>query len=198
LGRGKPGWLQPFLLWSSRGMLAAGVALLSLVAAATLQAKLYQGHAKQLLQDEIQRAIVSKVVRLNTQTKEDDVLGRLDIPRIGVSVAVLQGTGSRTLRLGVGHIESTSFPWDSGNIGIAGHRDTFFRPLRDIRKRDEIQLQTAEGLFRYQVDWIRVVTPDDVSVLAPSTESVLTLVTCYPFQFLGAAPKRLIVRAHRY
>jgi len=179
-------------------MLAAGVALLSLVAAATLQAKLYQGHAKQLLQDEIQRAIVSKVTRLNTQTKEDDVLGRLDIPRIGVSVAVLQGTGSRTLRLGVGHIESTSFPWDSGNIGIAGHRDTFFRPLRDIRKRDEIQLQTAEGLFHYQVDWIKVVTPDDVSVLAPSTESVLTLVTCYPFQFLGAAPKRLIVRAHRY
>lgn len=198
MGRGKPGWLQPFLLWSSRGMLAAGVALLSLVAAATLQAKLYQGHAKQLLQDEIQRAIVSKVVRPNAQIKADDVLGRLDIPRIGVSVAVLQGTGSRTLRLGVGHIESTSFPWDSGNIGIAGHRDTFFRPLRDIRKRDEIQLQTAEGLFHYQVDWIKVVTPDDVSVLAPSTESVLTLVTCYPFQFLGAAPKRLIVRAHRY
>jgi sortase A len=198
LGRGKPGWLQPFLLWSSRGMLTAGVALLSLIAAATLQAKLYQGHAKELLRNEIWRARVSKVVGLNAQIKEDDVLGRLDIPRIGVSVAVLQGTGFRTLRLGVGHIESTSFPWDFGNVGIAGHRDTFFRALRDIRKHDEIQLETAVGLFHYQVDWIRVVTPDDVAVLAPSTESALTLVTCYPFQFLGAAPKRLIVRAHRY
>ena len=198
LGRGKPGWLQPFLLWSSRGLLAAGVAVLSLVAAATLQAKLYQGHAKQLLQDEIQKAIVSKGVRLNTEIKEGDVLGRLDIPRIGVSVAVFQGTGSRTLRLGVGHIESTSLPWDSGNIGIAGHRDTFFRALKDIRKHDEIQLETAAGLFHYQVDWTKVVAPDDVGVLAPSTESALTLVTCYPFQFLGAAPKRFIVRAHRY
>jgi sortase A len=179
-------------------MLAAGVALLSLVAAATLQAKLYQGHAKELLRNQIQRAIVSKVVGLNAQIKEDDVLGRLDIPRIGISVAVSQGTGSRTLRLGVGHIESTSFPWDSGNVGIAGHRDTFFHALRDIRKHDEIQLQTAAGLFHYQVDWIKVVTPDDVGVLASSTESALTLVTCYPFQFFGAAPKRFIVRAHRY
>ena len=179
-------------------MLAAGVALLSLVAAATLQAKLYQGHAKELLRNEIQTAIVSKVVGLNAQIKEDDVLGRLDIPRIGISVAVLQGTGSRTLRLGVGHIESTSFPGDSGNVGIAGHRDTFFRALRDIRKHDEIQLQTATRLFHYQVDWIKVVTPGDVSVLAPSTESALTLVTCYPFQFVGAAPQRFIVRAHKY
>jgi len=179
-------------------MFAAGVALLSLVAAATLQAKLYQGYAKQLLQNEIQRTTVSKVVALNAQIKEDDVLGRLDIPRIGISVAVLQGTGSRTLRLGVGHIESTSFPGNTGNVGIAGHRDTFFRALRDIRKHDEIQLQTATGLFHYQVDWIKVVTPGDLSVLAPSTESALTLVTCYPFQFLGAAPKRFIVRAHKY
>ena len=179
-------------------MFAVGLVLLCLVGAATLQAKLYQRHAKQLLQSELQRASVSKVVHPHAQIKENDVLGRLDIPRVGVSVAVLQGTGSRTLRLGTGHIESTSFPEDSGNVGIAGHRDTFFRALRDIRKNDEIQLQTATGLFHYRVDWIRVVTPDDVSVLAPSAEAALTLVTCYPFQFLGAAPKRFIVRAHQY
>ncbi len=179
-------------------MFAVGLALLCLVGAATLQAEFYQGHAKQLLQREIQRATVSNVVHPNAQIKENDVLGRLDIPRVGVSVAVLQGTGSRTLRLGAGHIESTSLPGDSGNVGIAGHRDTFFRALRDVRKHDEIQLQTATGLFHYQVDWIEVVAPDDVSVLAPTTEAALTLVTCYPFQFLGAAPKRFIVRAHRY
>lgn len=179
-------------------MLVAGIALLSLMAAATLQAKLYQGHAKHLLQSEIQRARESKISRSSTKVKEGDVFGRLDIPRIGVSVAVIEGTGSRTLRLGVGHIESTSLPWEAGNSGIAGHRDTFFRALRDIRRNDEIQLQTATGLFHYQVDWMKVVTPDDVSVLAPSTEAALTLVTCYPFQFLGTAPKRFIVRAHKY
>ena len=198
MGNCKSGRLQPFLLWSSRGMLAAGLVLLSLVGAATLQGMLYQGHAKQLLQSEIQRAKESQVVRPNVQIKEGDVLGRMDIPRIGVSVAVLQGTRSRTLRLGAGHIESTALPWDSGNVGIAGHRDTFFRALRDIRKHDDIQFQTATALFHYQVDWIKVVTPDDVSVLAPSTEAALTLVTCYPFRFLGSAPKRFIVRAHKY
>lgn len=194
----KPNWLQPLLLWSSRGLLAAGIALGSLIAAATLQAKLYQGHAKHILQSEIQRASESKASLPNPKVEEGDVLGRLDIPRIGVSVAVLQGTGSRTLRLGAGHIEGTSLPGEAGNSGIAGHRDTFFRALRGIRRYDEIQLQTATGLFHYQVDWTKVVTSDDVGVIAPSSEAALTLVTCYPFQFLGAAPKRFIVRAHKY
>ena len=100
------------------------------------------------------------------------------------------------LRLGTGHIEGTPLPGDAGNSGIAGHRDTFFRGLKDIRKNDEIQFQTATGLFRYAVDWVKVVAPDDLSVLAPSTESSLTLVTCYPFYFVGPAPKRFVVRAH--
>jgi sortase A len=101
------------------------------------------------------------------------------------------------LRLGAGHIESTPLPGEAGNSGIAGHRDTFFRELKDIQSNDEIQIQTATGLFRYEVDWVRVVTPDDISVLAPSTDSVLTLVTCYPFYFVGPAPKRFVVRAHK-
>ena len=179
-------------------MFVAGIVLLSLVGAATLQAKLYQDRAKQVLQNEIMGASADKTILPAAQIKENDVLGRLDIPRIGLSVAVLQGTGSRTLRLGAGHVENTSLPGQSGNVGIAGHRDTFFRPLREIRKNDRIQLQTATGLFQYQVDWMKVVSPDDVSVLAASGESALTLVTCYPFQFIGAAPKRFIVRAHRY
>ena len=179
-------------------MFAAGIVLLSLVAAVTLQAKLHQGSAKHLLQSEIRRASAGKILLRPAQIKENDVLGRLDIPRIGVSVAILQGTGSRTLRLGAGHIENTPLPGQFGNVGIAAHRDTFFRPLRDIRKNDRIQVQTAMGLFQYDVEWTKVVSPDDVIVLAPSGESALTLVTCYPFQFLGAAPKRFIVRAYRY
>jgi sortase A len=179
-------------------MLAAGLALLSLVAVVTVQARFYQAEAKHLLEHEIQAARASKIPRPKAPLKEGEVLGRLDIPRLGVSVAVLQGTSSRILRLGTGHIESTSLPGEGGNSGIAGHRDTFFRALRSIHMDDEIQLQTPTGLFHYEVDWAKVVTPDDISVLAPSTESALTLVTCYPFQFLGAAPKRFIVRAHSY
>jgi sortase A len=103
------------------------------------------------------------------------------------------------LRLGAGHIEGTALPGETGNSGIAGHRDTFFRELKDIQRNDEIQIQTATGLFRYQVDWMRVVEPGDTTVLEPSyKESTVTLVTCYPFYFVGSAPKRVVVRAHRH
>ncbi len=105
-----------------------------------------------------------------------------------MSVAVLQGAGSRTLRLGAGHIAGTPLPGEPGNSGIAGHRDTFFRELKDIRANDEIQLQTAHGILHYEVDWVKVVGPDDISVLAPATESMLTLVTCYPFYFVVRRP----------
>ena len=128
-------------------------------------------------------------IRPKAAIKKGDLLGRLDIPRLNLSVAVLQGTSSRMLRLGTGHIENTPLPGEPGNSGIAGHRDTFFRGLKDVRAHDEIQFQTATGLLRYQVDWVKVVAPDDVSVLAPSTESALTLVTCYPFYFVGPSPQ---------
>lgn len=99
----------------------------------------------------------------------------------------------------VRHIEGTALPGETGNSGIAGHRDTFFRELKDIQRNDEIQIQTATGLFRYQVDWMRVVEPGDTTVLEPSyKESTVTLVTCYPFYFVGSAPKRVVVRAHRH
>ena len=125
------------------------------------------------------------------------MLGRIDIPRLGVSVAVLQGATSQTLRLGVGHIKGTALPGKQGNIGIAGHRDTYFRALKDIRRDDEIQLQSADGITRYEVDSIQITSPSDVGVLALTAEPSLTLVTCYPFYYIGAAPKRFIVHAHR-
>ena len=98
------------------------------------------------------------------------------------------------LRLGAGHIEGTLFPGETGNSRIAGHRDTFFRELKEIRENDEIQLQTAKDLFHYRVDWVKVVYPDDITVLEASTlGSALTLVTCYPFYFVGSALKRFVV-----
>lgn len=123
--------------------------------------------------------------------------GRIDIPRLGMSVIVVEGARSRDLLVGAGHIPGTAFPHDSGNVGIAGHRDTFFRELRNIRHGDRVTIQTAQGAYLYVVQWTRVVKPTQVDVLRSSGERTLTLVTCYPFSYIGHAPKRFIVRARQ-
>jgi sortase A len=183
--------------WSRRLLLLTGIAALSYVGLTLLDARLYQASAKHTLETEIRTLKQAGPLQPTPPVNPGDVLGRIDIPRLGMSFAVLQGTSSRTLRLGAGHVEGTALPGEPGNSAVAGHRDTFFRGLRNIRAEDEIQLQTATGLFHYQVDWVKVVKPDDLSVLAPSTDSVLTLVSCYPFYFVGPAPDRFIVRAHK-
>jgi len=128
---------------------------------------------------------------------EGDLIGRIKIRRIGVSALILQGVGNQTLRRGVGHVPGTPLPERGGNVGLAGHRDSFFRGLKDIRKDDTIELTTLDGTFEYQVDWTEVVSPEDTGVLADEGAPALTLVTCYPFHYVGSAPKRFIVRAHR-
>jgi sortase A len=122
-------------------------------------------------------------------------LGVLKIPSIELEVPVLEGTDDLTLNRGVGHIEGTSAPGDGGNIGIAGHRDGFFRGLKDVHLGDTMDLYTEKGNSRYVVDEIGIVVPENVSVLAPRPKPALTLVTCYPFYFVGSAPLRYIVRA---
>jgi sortase A len=189
---------QTLLRWSQRILFITGILALCYVSFTMIDAGLYQETAKRFLESQIQLEKEPPEIQPKPAIKPGDVLGRLDIPRLGLSVAVLQGTGSRMLRLGTGHIEGTPLPGEAGNSGIAGHRDTFFRALRNIRDNDEIQFQTATGLSRYAVDWVKVVAPDDLSVLAPSSESALTLVTCYPFYFVGPAPERFIVRARKY
>jgi len=128
---------------------------------------------------------------------EGDLIGRIEIPRIGVSAIVLHGIGNTTLRHGVGHIPGTPLPERGGNVGLAAHRDSFFRGLKDIRKDDIIELTTLDGSFRYQVEWTKIVPPQETAVLADEGSPALTLVTCYPFYYVGTAPKRFIVRAHR-
>lgn len=124
-------------------------------------------------------------------------LGRIEISAIGLAAIIMEGTDARTLRRAVGHIPGTALPGQQGNVAITGHRDTFFRPLLNIRKDDEIRLTTLSGSYRYLVDSIKVVEPEDTEVLDNSDDAILTLVTCYPFYFVGPAPKRFIVRAHR-
>jgi sortase A len=108
---------------------------------------------------------------------------------------VLEGDGPRSLRVGLGHIPGTSNPGQPGNIGIAGHRDTFFRSLRRIDKGDEIIMETAAKTYRYRVSAIEIVEPQNVGVLSAENKDELTLVTCYPFSYIGSAPKRFVVHA---
>jgi sortase A len=129
------------------------------------------------------------------QPPEGATIGRLEIPRLHVSAIVRAGSDSRTLRLAVGHIPGTALPGDDGNVGLAGHRDTFFQRLRDIRADDEIVVTTPTGVFRYRVERTDIVQPSDVWVLDPTPRPTLTLVTCYPFSYVGSAPQRFIVRA---
>ncbi len=127
--------------------------------------------------------------------KPDESLAVLRIPALHLEVPVLEGTDEVTLNRGAGRIAGTSLPGQGGNIGIAGHRDGFFRRLKDIRTGDAIELVTISGTDVFVVDRIRITNPDDVSVLRPRTKQSLTLVTCYPFYFVGPAPSRYVVEA---
>jgi sortase A len=125
------------------------------------------------------------------------VIGKLEISRINVSAIVVEGADSRDLAHAVGHISGTALPGEHGNLGIAGHRDTFFRPLRDIRRGDNIVLHTLRGDYSYRVASTSVVRPDEIHVLDSTGRDTMTLVTCFPFYYVGPAPERFIVRAER-
>jgi LPXTG-site transpeptidase (sortase) family protein len=128
---------------------------------------------------------------------EGGVIGEMEVPRLRLKVIVVQGDSPAALRRAVGHIRETALPGEAGNVALAGHRDTFFRPLRNIRSGDAITFKTLDGEFRYQVESTAVVPPSDVSVLQPSGERMLTLITCFPFYYVGTAPNRFIVRARQ-
>ncbi len=124
------------------------------------------------------------------------VLGRIEIPRLGIRAMVREGMDDETLKVAVGHIPGTARPGEGGNIGLAAHRDTFFRALRRVRKGDLMRLTTLEGSETYRVASATVVDPGRVDVLEGADGmKALTLVTCFPFDWIGAAPKRFVVSA---
>lgn len=206
-----------FLGWSRNLFIAIGVLALSYVGFALLDARLYQAYQtwrferaarkmetpigsaehvpQQILPADFEAA--DHTEGPDTASRAGSPLGRIEISSIGLAAIILEGTDDRTLRRAVGHVPGTALPGRSGNVAIAGHRDTFFRPLRNIRKDDEITLATLNGSYLYRVDSTRVVEPEDTDVLNASDDAILTLVTCYPFNFVGSAPKRFIVRARR-
>lgn len=189
--------------------LLVALVLLGYVGYSLADAELYQAYASWRLDRKLRMpkpspstpasALASEPERVVTgpPPPAGSAVGRISIPRLGLAVNILEGTDAKSLRRGAGHITGTALPGEHGNVGIAGHRDTFFRDLRTVREDDDIELETPSGTYHYKVDSIRIVAPEDTSVLQYNGDSVLTLVTCHPFNFIGPAPDRFIVRAHR-
>ena len=129
------------------------------------------------------------------EAEKSGLIGRIEIPRVGLSAMVVEGTGVRRLQLGVGHVRSTAFPGERDNVALAGHRDTHFRKLRKVERGDLIRMRTPDGVFDYRIDSILIVRPDRADLVHATKRPMLTLVTCYPFHWIGPAPKRFVVRA---
>jgi sortase A len=170
--------------WIERGLLVVG-ATLGLWCAITLVEARYTStlapRPSGLLPGDAGTKIPLQYVRMTPETGA--VLARLDAPSVHLSTSVLEGSDDGTLNR------------EAGNIGIAGHRDTVFRPLRNVKAGDPIDLTTAQRVWHYRVRRTAIVGPDDVAVLDPTADPTLTLVTCYPFEFIGHAPRRFIVQA---
>jgi sortase A len=213
----RPTRLAPFIGWAKYFFLFVGVFALSYCAFVLINRWSFQAYQtrqfERALKDSQMSASADSQTTSPPLSKGDadptrienpplkvvpgSLLGRIEIRSIGLTAMIIEGIDGNTLRVAVGHIPGTAIPGQHGNIGLAAHRDTFFRGLRKIHKDDEIILTTLQGSFRYVVDSTRVVEPDDIKVLAATTGNFLTLVTCYPIYFVGPAPERFIVRAHR-
>jgi sortase A len=179
--------------WLSRGLLTLGAGLLAVWLGTTLESCAVQDRLARRL------AALAHAPRSAHATRHEarltGLIGRIEVPRLKLSAMVLEGTERRALRRGVGHVASSPLPGEDGNVVLAGHRDTYFRGLRDIETGDLIRITTPDGAYAYQVDSILVVKPDRSDLIADTPGPELTLVTCYPFYWVGPAPKRFVIRA---
>jgi sortase A len=174
------------LRWVERACLAIGVVCLSWIGLGQLEAASFRRYLE---------STSPELTKTDARRAHPVLVGRLEIPRLGVSDLIAEGDDDRTLGAAIGHLPDTALPWEPGNSALAGHRDTVFRPLRDLRIGDRLRIVTTRGTFDYRVFEMLIVDPEETWVLAPSSERVLTLVTCYPFTYIGSAPKRFVVRA---
>jgi len=181
------------LLWIQRSLLAAGLVILGICGAAWLDSRLRQAEGNRELDQSLSRKAPTPAAP--TVIPDGGLIGRVEIPKLHLSAVVFQGSDSSVLDHGVGHVDSTALPGQPGNVVLAAHRDSFFRSLRNIRKGDLVTVTTESGPRNYEVSSTEIVKPTEVSVLNPTAEPTLTLITCYPFYYIGHAPKRFIVRA---
>lgn len=178
-------------------LLTLGVAALGYVGYVSADSKQYQVVEKEKFAQAIEKAEFTKAIVTHQPAvlREGDVIGEILVPRLGLDAMVVQGDSASNLKKAVAHISNSALPGEWGNVTLAGHRDTFFRPLRDIRSGDEIRFKTSGGAFEYRVQSIEIVGPRDTRVLEPFSGRDLTLITCFPFSFVGRSPARFVVRA---
>jgi sortase A len=185
------------LRWLERGLLAAGLALAAWCAAVLVEARFHK--ALPVPPAAVSAALPGEAAdssaRPHPAVDAGSWVARLDAPSVNLSAVVLEGTDDGTLSRGAGHIEDTPFPGEAGNVGIAGHRDTTFRPVRNLHVGDPLVVTTSNRVYRYRISHTAIVGPEDVYVLDPADHPTLTLVTCYPFEYIGHAPRRFIVSA---
>ena len=186
--------------WITRALIAFGLACLIFYTAVTVHTWRYQRAAKTQVQQmiSIQRPaeVLEHVPNVAMPLKRGEIIGRVDIPRLKLSAAVAEGDDDKTLGKAVGHLPDTPLPWHRrGNVALAAHRDGLFRRLENIRLEDDVRVVTPRGEYHYRVKNTRIVDPDDVWVIAPTPTPTVTLITCYPFSFIGNAPQRFVVQA---
>jgi sortase A len=214
---------RKFWTWTERVLLAAGLSLLAIYGAARIEGVLsFHAALRTFAAAESRAALVKQAeaagMRAAAEAETSDLktvsdteqagsdeeqivqqsgapLALLRIAKIHLEAPVFDGTDGLTLNHGVGRIAGTARPGETGNIGIAGHRDGFFRGLKNVEVGDAIELETPNGTDRYIVDQVQIVAPEDTSVLRPRSVASVTLVTCYPFHFIGSAPQRYVVTA---
>jgi len=179
--------------WTQRLLFVAGLAILGYCGAAWINSRLRQAEGNR----ELDRVLTRKtpIPAPEIVIPDGGLIGMVEIPKLHLSAVVFQGSDSSVLDHGVGHVDSTALPGQPGNVVLAAHRDTLFRPLRNIRIGDLVTVTTESGPRNYRVSSTEVVKPTEISVLDPTAKPTLTLITCYPFYYVGHAPRRFIVRA---
>jgi sortase A len=174
--------------------LVLGLCALGYSVYAVVDAHAFQASEQAKFESNLQKGTASPQLPMPPLV-EGGVIGEIQVPRLHLKAIVVQGDSHTILRHAVGHIPETALPGNPGNVALAGHRDTFFRPLRNIRLGDAITLKTPAGDFQYLVESTQVVPASNIEVLNASNGRTLTLITCFPFDYLGAAPNRFVVRA---
>ena len=196
--------LRCVLTWLEGALWTAGCCALGYYVFTSIDASLTQRQLAQSFEESRTHVGVPAQATLNNSTADlqkapaqsgSRLVGRLEIPKLDLSSVILEGVGSQTLRVGLGHVPGTSMPGQSGNVAIAGHRDAFFRPLQKIKTGDEVIVETTAHTYCYQVRSFEIVDPRNVNALRFHNKNELTLITCYPFSFIGPAPKRFVVHA---
>jgi sortase A len=193
-------FLRFVLRWLERALFIGAVVCAAWLYVTWKETTFYQLHAKNEMDRVVVRELPADALRpsiAQPASRRDSLVGVLTIPSVDMSVAIVEGDDDRALRIAAGHLPDTPLPWEKGNAAVAGHRDSFFAPLAQVRGGDEISLTTRRGILHYRVVVMTIVGPDDLSVLGTSNGVDLTLITCYPFGYLGPAPQRFVVQAER-